>query len=158
MSLISSRGGSHNTLEDMVDALKKYSKIEISKQSLADKIDSSQAVEFLTICLKKFKEKKIDSFLDYIPPEGLAYFSKILLQDSTTIVSKEIWKVEFVGTIYTLRWQIELIFKFWKNICQIHALKGTRPKRIQVLVLSSLIQISIYTMVYKLFKDIVMLL
>ena len=38
-----------------------------------------------------------------------------------TNVPSEIWKAEVVGTIYTIRWQIELIFKGWKSGLQIHS-------------------------------------
>ena len=42
-----------------------------------------------------------------------------------TNVSVEIWHAKVVGTIYRLRWQIELIFKNWKGLLNIDILKGT---------------------------------
>lgn len=46
------------------------------------------------------------------------------LRDSLTTV----WGAEIVGTVYTVRWQIELIFKNWKSQLQINYLKGINPK------------------------------
>jgi hypothetical protein len=56
-------------------------------------------------------------------------------------VSRELWSAEVVGTIYRLRWQIELTFKYWKSLCHIHVLKGQRPERIECLIYGRLITI-----------------
>jgi Transposase DDE domain len=45
---------------------------------------------------------------------------------------------EAVGTVYRLRWQVELVFKSWKSLFQINVLKGTRPERILCLIYSRL--------------------
>lgn len=37
-----------------------------------------------------------------------------------TNVPRSVWTSEVVGTLYTLRWQIELIFKVWKSSLKIH--------------------------------------
>ena len=63
-----------------------------------------------------------------------------------TNVPQEIWSADVIGTVYRLRWQIELIFKNWKSLLQIHVLKGTRPERIRCLVFGRLISIIIVTM------------
>ena len=68
-----------------------------------------------------------------------------------TNVPSEIWKAEVVGTIYTIRWQIELIFKGWKSGLQIHYLKGTNEHRIRCLLYAKLISIVVVNMVYKIF-------
>ncbi|MGL4502292.1 MAG: IS4 family transposase, partial [Planktothrix sp.] len=47
-----------------------------------------------------------------------------------TNVSDSIWSAEVIGTIYRIRWQIELRFKEWKSLLSIHILKGHRPERI----------------------------
>jgi len=39
-----------------------------------------------------------------------------------------------IGTIYRIRWEIELIFKQMKSLLKIHVLKGTSPHRIKVLI------------------------
>jgi hypothetical protein len=51
------------------------------------------------------------------------------------------WPKEAVGTIYRLRWQVELTFKHWKSLFQINVLKGTRPERMLCLIYGRLIVI-----------------
>jgi hypothetical protein len=43
--------------------------------------------------------------------------------------------------LYRLRWQIELVFKVWKTICQIHRVKKVNRYRLECYVLSRLILI-----------------
>ncbi len=43
--------------------------------------------------------------------------------------------------LYKLRWQIELIFKAWKSIGQIHLIKKTKPERIMTLLYLKLVWI-----------------
>lgn len=65
-----------------------------------------------------------------------------------TNVPITIWKAEVVGTIYTLRWQVELIFKEWKSSLQIHYIKGTCEHRVRCLLYGKLISIIIVNMIY----------
>ena len=67
-----------------------------------------------------------------------------------TNVSTDIWKAEVIGTIYRVRWQIELIFKCWKSRVQIHYLIGTSKERIMCLIYARLIVILLVHQVYKL--------
>lgn len=66
-----------------------------------------------------------------------------------TNVPKGIWKAEIVGTVYTVRWQVELIFKNWKSSLKIHYLKGTNPDRIRCLLYGKLISIVIINIIHK---------
>jgi len=63
-------------------------------------------------------------------------------------VSKDIWPAGVAGTIYRLRWQVELIFKAWKSLLNIHILRGSRPERIKCLIYGRLITITVMTMIY----------
>lgn len=65
-----------------------------------------------------------------------------------TNVSRDIWKAEVVGTIYTLRWQIELIFKEWKSSLKIYYIKGTHEHRVRCLLYGKLITIVVVNMIY----------
>ena len=62
---------------------------------------------------------------------GQAYLRRLAFGLDITTVSREVWAPEVVGTIYRVRWQMELTFKRWKSLTQIHLLKGTRPERIK---------------------------
>lgn len=67
-----------------------------------------------------------------------------------TNIPSEIWKPEVIGTIYRIRWQIELIFKCWKSRAEIEYLKGTNPERIRCLIYAKLIYILIAHQIYRL--------
>lgn len=78
--------------------------------------------------------------------------SLILLDFSIFItnVSKEIWPAEVVGTIYRLRWQIELLFKSWKSGLKFDYLKGINHYRIEALLYVRMITVVIINEIYKL--------
>ena len=58
-----------------------------------------------------------------------------------TNVPPSTWAKEEVGTVYKLRWEIELIFKNWKSNLKIDIMKGRTKNRILCLILSRLILI-----------------
>ena len=66
-----------------------------------------------------------------------------------THVARDVWLAEVVGTLYRLRWQVELTFKQWKSLLGIDVLKGTHPNRIRCLVLGRLIAIVLISMVHR---------
>ncbi|TLD39776.1 MAG: Mobile element protein [Candidatus Jettenia ecosi] len=65
-----------------------------------------------------------------------------------TNVDRQTWSAEVVGMVYRLRWQIELLFKSWKSLLEIHVLKGTRAERIECFLYGRFISITILTMLY----------
>ena len=56
-----------------------------------------------------------------------------------TNASKEQIPAENVWSIYRLRWQIELMFKIWKSICDIEKVKKVNKERLECHVYSKLI-------------------
>lgn len=66
-----------------------------------------------------------------------------------TNVPKVIWPAEVVGTIYRLRWQIELLYKSWKSGLQIDYLKGINHNRIESLLYVRMIMVLIINEIYK---------
>jgi hypothetical protein len=72
---------------------------------------------------------------------SLSYLKFLKYTFFITNVPAALWSMEAVGTIYRLRWQVELVFKNWKSLFQINVLKGTRPERILCLIYGRLIVI-----------------
>jgi len=64
-----------------------------------------------------------------------------------TNVPKELLAAEIVGTVYRLRWEIELIFKRWKSQLEIDYLKGINENRIECLIWSRLCSVVIIEIV-----------
>ncbi|PCI28729.1 MAG: hypothetical protein COB67_05715 [SAR324 cluster bacterium] len=58
-----------------------------------------------------------------------------------TNVPKTMWSTEVIGTIYRLRWKIELTFKRWKGLLKLDYLQGTTANRIETILYSRLIAI-----------------
>lgn len=58
-----------------------------------------------------------------------------------TNVPKEILSTETVHEIYTLRWQVEIMFKIWKSIFKIHEVKKVGLERIQCFIYGRLIML-----------------
>lgn len=67
-----------------------------------------------------------------------------------TNVPKETWPAGVVGTIYRLRWQIELLYKSWKSGLKIDYLKGINRNRIKALLYVRMIIVLIINEIYKL--------
>jgi hypothetical protein len=64
-----------------------------------------------------------------------------------TNVSQQVWPSRVVGTVYRLRWQVELTFRNWKSLLKINVLKGTRPERIKCIIYGRLITIIMLAMI-----------
>lgn len=60
----------------------------------------------------------------------------------TNVPSKDMQPME-IWNIYRLRWQIELIFKVWKSIGQIHMVKKVKIRRFECFLLARLIWVMI---------------
>jgi hypothetical protein len=72
---------------------------------------------------------------------SLSYLKFLKYTFFITNVPAILWPKEAVGTVYRLRWQVELVFKNWKSLFLINVLKGTRPERILCLIYGRLIVI-----------------
>jgi hypothetical protein len=86
--------------------------------------------------------------------EGRTLSQKSLtLLDFTLFITNvlvEIWPAKVVGTIYRIRWQIELMFKNWKSRLKIDCLYGINEFRIRCLIYTKAILVLIINEIYKL--------
>jgi hypothetical protein len=64
---------------------------------------------------------------------------------SITNVPQQVWSAKVVGTVYRLRWQVELTLKNWQSLRHLHGLKGTRPERIKYILYGRLMTITMLT-------------
>ena len=72
---------------------------------------------------------------------SLSYLKFLKYTFFITNVPASLWPMEAVGSLYRLRWQVELVFKSWKSLFRLNLLKGTRPERIHCLIYGRLIVI-----------------
>jgi hypothetical protein len=72
---------------------------------------------------------------------SLSYLKFLKYTFFITNVPATLWPKEAVGTVYRLRWQVELVCKNWKSLFLSNVLKGTRPERILCLIYGRLIVI-----------------
>lgn len=79
-------------------------------------------------------------------------FSIFVTNVSAIILSKEI-----IGTIYRIRWEIELIFKRWKAILKLHILEGIDKFRIECLIWARLCTAVLMTLLTKVFSRIALI-
>lgn len=73
---------------------------------------------------------------------GVASEALLIWQEYTLLITnlpEEMAPTKVIGTVYRLRWEIELIFKTWKSHLRLDVLKGTRPERIEVFLYTKLI-------------------
>ena len=71
------------------------------------------------------------------------FFVLFVVKHFHTNVPADFWPKEALGTLYRLRWQIELTVKHWKSLFRSDLLKSTRPERIRCLLYGRLIFILI---------------
>jgi hypothetical protein len=75
------------------------------------------------------------------------YKAKSHLNIFITNVSKEILNTEQIHKVYTLRWQVELIFKIWKSVGEIHKIKKMKIERFESFLYAKLLWIIINWMI-----------
>lgn len=76
------------------------------------------------------------------------YLSWLRFSFYVTNVSLNVWATEVIGTIYRLRWQIELIFKQTKSLLHIDCINGTSPYRIECFIYGRLCVVCLISMLY----------
>lgn len=71
-----------------------------------------------------------------------------------TNIEKDKCSAKSVYELYTLRWQIELIFKTWKSILQLHKIHAMNAVRLECVILIKFIWVMLNWSILKLFEEI----
>jgi hypothetical protein len=79
----------------------------------------------------------------------MSHQKKLLLHFAAfvTNATENLLSAEIIGTIYRLRWEIELIFKRWKSQLKLDYLKGVNKNRIECLIWSRLSSVLLIEMI-----------
>jgi Transposase DDE domain len=119
-----------NAKKGLVDTLmyigKQMFQCRLVAYQVPPEIESKRRKEYLKECRKR---KRVPN-KEYL--KRLAYTIFI------TNVPITMWRPEVLGTIYRLRWQIELIFKCWKSDLKFDCFVGSSLYRIQCLLYAKL--------------------
>lgn len=99
-------------------------------------VEQERREDYLKECKKKKRKPKKE------------YLKKLSFTIFITNVPVIVWSANVIGTIYRLRWQVELIFKSWKSDLKFDFLKGTNVHRIQCLIYARLTAILMMFTVY----------
>jgi hypothetical protein len=94
---------------------------------------------------EKSKQRKLRSYLKRCRKAGTTPSEESIARQGMTILITNDLSIpaEVIAALYSLRWQVELVFKSWKSQLKIDYCLGTNPERIRVLIYSRLIAISI---------------
>jgi len=130
-----------NAINGLVDKTVYLGKAMFQCRLVAYKIPPDLEKERRKEYLKECKKRKRQPDQEYIKRLSFTIF--------ITNVSVSIWMPEIVGTIYRLRWQIELIFKSWKSDLNFDYLKGKSPLRIKCFIYARLTAIMLMFTIYR---------
>jgi hypothetical protein len=97
------------------------------------------------VASERIRKKK----LEYKRRKGKAPTKKLLASLNYAIfitnIPKEKVSAEMIGTLYKIRWQIELIFKEFKSLMKIDSISGKKDESVNTLIYGKLIMILLVT-------------
>jgi len=150
---------------------KKYSKIDLTEYSSSLKegetieipevyLGAKQKLKtriIITKMTKESKEKKLATLIKNCKRKGrkvtdLAVKSSAINVYVTNIPAHML-STEIIHEIYSLRWQIEIMFKIWKSVFQIHVSKPVKIERFNCHLYGKFIAILLSTVVVFTYRD-----
>jgi hypothetical protein len=121
------RDGEHYEINDVYIGTEKKLKTRL----ILYKLTKDQLGKRSRKCEKNAKKKGIKKSDNTIQLLGISIY--------ITNVKQEVLTAEQVNDFYSLRWQIEIIFKTWKSIFHIHGVKPVKIERFQCQLYGKLI-------------------
>jgi hypothetical protein len=129
----------HSPDDDVIDLAVYLGQERVSCRLVAYRLPEQVVAERRRKALAEARKKGRTLTQDYL--HWLSYGLYI------TNVAQEVLSAKVVKIVYGLRWQVELMFKNWKSLLNIHILKGTRPERIKCILYGRLLTITMMTLI-----------
>ncbi|RDI36214.1 DDE family transposase [Falsibacillus pallidus] len=99
--------------------------------------------------LTRDQQKKRDALLQKKGQKGKPTQSakqRNSIQILVTNIPQDLMEAQMMYSLYSLRWQIEILFKTWKSLFQIHEIKEMKQERMECHLYGTLIRIFLSTM------------
>lgn len=149
----------------------KYSKINLAEYSSS--LKDGETIELPEVYLgakeklktriivtkltKQNKEKKLENLIKNHKRKGKTV-SDLTIELSginayVTNIQADMLNTEIIHEIYSLRWQVEIMFKIWKSIFQIHISKPVKIERFNCHLYGKLIALLLSTVVVFTYRD-----
>ena len=129
----------HYPNDDVIDLPVSLGQERVSCRLLAYHLPEKVVEERRRKALEEARKKGRILTLDYLNWLAFGFY--------ITNVAQEALSAKVGRIVYSLRWQVELMFKNWKSLLHIHILKGTRPERIKCILYGRLITITMMTLI-----------
>lgn len=137
-------------------SLKEGETIEIPEVYLGAKEKLKTRI-IITKLTKESKDKKLASLIKNCKRKGKKV-SDLAVKSSAinvyvTNVPAHILSTEIIHEIYSLRWQVEIMFKIWKSVFQIHISKPIKIERFNCHLYGKFIALLLSTVVVFIYRD-----
>jgi hypothetical protein len=127
----------------VLNKLKRYKLPFIELSVLVGKKTKIPCRLIISLCDKKAADKRLSKTTKNTKSTGHKVSEKTKTRSKLNIyitnAPKEKIEAKHIYHIYSLRWQIELVFKAWKSICQIDKIKKVKIERFECILLAGLI-------------------
>ena len=130
-------------LEDIMHQIKPGGTYEIRNAYIGQQKLPSRVVIYRLTSIQTDKRRKQQIYVE--KKKGVTYFekSKCLTEINVYItnIAREIVPMEQIHEIYSLRWQIEIVFKTWKSLFSINHCHNIKRERLECHIYGKLIAI-----------------
>lgn len=143
-------------LAEYSSSLKDGETIEIPEVYLGAKEKLKTRI-IVTKLTKENKEKKLENLIKNHKRKGKTV-SDLTIELSginayVTNIQVDMLSTEIIHEIYSLRWQVEIMFKIWKSIFQIHISKPVKIERFNCHLYGKLIALLLSTVIVFTYRD-----
>lgn len=129
---------------EIIDSLKPGEVTELENVRVGAKKKDPLVARVVVTKLTKEQEKRRQAHLNIKKGKGkrtLSAQKSVSINIFATNIPQEMVESEAIYSLYSLRWQIEILFKTWKSLFQIHEVKKMKRERFECHLYGTLIQL-----------------